>query len=126
MWHTGSKYRNGNVAYKKKEGIRYSSKRAVSSPEAWTFANDLYFNMLRAAGMNVGLISAVLFWIVVLKAGHGWVISFSLLVVQLLGGILLPRIVTEMILRRNFDKLGMAVDEEAHDEEDDENEGDQD
>ena len=49
MWYLGKKYRNGNVPFGKEKGIRYRSKRASASEQAWVFANDLYFNISRHA-----------------------------------------------------------------------------
>ncbi len=119
MWSRGRKLRNGNVPYKKKRGVRYSSKRAKTSEAAWTFANDLYFNILRMSGINLALISIVLFIIVVLKAQDLlWTLVFSLLSVQLLAGLILPAVFTELFLRRTFDDQGNLIRKENEEDDD--------
>lgn len=118
MWRMGRTLRNGNVPYKKKKGVRYSTKRARASEEAWTFANDLYFNMLRMSGINLGLISIVLFAIVVFKAEELlWTLVIVLLAVQLLAGWILPGLFTELFLRKTFDGQGNLITEEEETEE---------
>ena len=118
MWRMGRTLRNGNVPYKKKKGVRYSTKRARASEEAWTFANDLYFNMLRMSGINLGLISIVLFAIVIFKAEELlWTLVIVLLAVQLLAGWILPGLFTELFLRKNFDGQGNLITEEEETEE---------
>ena len=118
MWRIGRTLRNGNVPYKKKKGVRYSTKRARASEEAWTFANDLYFNMLRMSGINLGLISIVLFAIVVFKAEELlWTLVIVLLAVQLLAGWILPGLFTELFLRKTFDGQGNLITEEEETEE---------
>lgn len=113
MWRSGRTLRNGNVPYKKKKGVRYSTKRAKASEEAWTFANDLYFNMLRMSGINLGLISIVLFIIVVFKAEELlWTLVIVLLAVQLVAGWILPGLFTELFLRKSFDGQGKLIAEE--------------
>ena len=113
MWRMGRTLRNGNVPYKKKKGVRYSTKRAKASEEAWTFANDLYFNMLRMSGINLGLISIVLFIIVVFKAEELlWILVIVLMTVQLVAGWILPGLFTELFLRKTFDGQGKLIAQE--------------
>ena len=117
MWRMGRTLRNGNVPYKKKKGVRYSTKRAKASEEAWTFANDLYFNMLRMSGINLGLISIVLFIIVVFKAQELlWILVIVLLTVQLVAGWILPGLFTELFLRKTFDGQGKLIAQEDTEE----------
>ena len=118
MWYLGRKYRNGGVPYGKKKGIHYRSKRAVKSEQAWVFANDLYFNMLRMCGINMGLIAIVLYVPVILKANHLlWLLCTVLIPIQLIGGFLLPWVFTDMMTRRYFDSEGVLINVESDEEE---------
>ncbi len=114
MWYLGRTYRNGGVPYGKKKGIRFYSKRASASEQVWIFANNLYFNMLRMCGINMGLIAVVLFVAAILKMEHLlWPLCAVLIPVQLIGGFLLPWIFTEWMIRRLFDSKGILISEDS-------------
>ena len=116
----GRTYRHGGVPYGKTKGIRFHSKRAAMSEQAWNYANNLYFNMLFMCGINVGLIAVVLYFCVMRTAPSLlWLLCLVLILVQLVGGFLLPHLFTEMMLRRTFDSEGnMIPDSSEADEED--------
>lgn len=118
MWYLGRTYRNGNVPYRKSKGIRYRSKRAAASEEAWVFANDLYFNMLRMCGINMVLIAFVLFIPVMIRAaGLVWLLCAILIPFQLVGGFLLTGLFTEMMTRRFYDADGIFLHDQSEEEE---------
>ena len=117
MWYLGKKYRNGNVPFGKEKGIRYRSKRASASEQAWVFANDLYFNMLRMCGINMGLIAVALYLMVFFKADHLIPLLCVILIpIQLIGGFLLPWIFTGVMTRRLFDSDGILLDGDVDEE----------
>lgn len=117
MWHLGRNYRNGKVPYLKEKGIRYRSKRSAASEEAWNYANHLFFSMLFTAGINTGLMSAIMFIPVFLKAPDQlWILCGALIAVQAVAGFLLPALCTEVFLRRAFDRDGHSILSEEDEE----------
>ena len=117
MWYLGGKFRNGAVPYRKEKGIRFRSKRALKSGEAWHYANHLFFHLLRVCGINLGLISCVLFIPVYLKAPRQmWTLCISLFVLQTVAGFLLPWLFTEWMLRRTFDENGVLYGSEEEEQ----------
>ena len=117
MWHLGRNYRNGKVPYLKERGIRYYSKRASASEEAWNYANHLFFSMLFTAGINTGLISVIMFIPVVFKApAQLWILCGALVTVQAVAGFLLPALCTEAFLHKVFDRDGQRIHSEDEEE----------
>ena len=118
MWYFGSTFRNSRISYGKKKGVRFLSKRALLSEEAWVFANNLYFNILRMCGINLGMTAVVLYICVKVSAPSLlWVFCGILIAVQLAGGLLLPYAFTEIMLRRVFDSEGNLISDLSDEDE---------
>lgn len=127
MFVFGSTKRNGNVPYLKK-GISYRIGRAKASEEAWTFANDLFFNMLRMSGINISLISFLFLVLVKWKYDEQlWVLCISLLVLEICAGLTFPLLFTHVMMKHTFDKNGVLLHlNEDHEENQEEETGDPD
>lgn len=119
MIFIGRKNRRSLPEYGKK-GFSYFSKRALSSPEAWTEANKLFASLLFASGMNIGIISFVFFVIVLILIGPSWVLCITLLLTQLIGSFVLIVAVTEAMLRRLYDEYGALCEDSEEAEESEE------
>lgn len=106
--------------------IAYSSKRAKASEAAWNSANLTFASLLLACGANMGIMALALYIVVALYLGSAWFLCLSLLVVQIVFGLGLIFIVTEMMLRRTYDEEGnllKAAEDEEEAAEDDEDWG---
>lgn len=119
MIFVGRKNRRSIPEYGKKE-LSYFSKRASSSPEAWTESNRLFASLLFASGINIGIISFVFFVIVLILRGPSWVLCITLLLTQLIGSFVLIVAVTEAMLRRLYDENGELREDSEETEETDE------
>ncbi|MGL4741929.1 MAG: SdpI family protein [Sarcina sp.] len=75
----------------------YRTKRSKSSKEAWVFANKLSCNMQVSSGILAMLISTILIFF----TNNLWVVS----IVSLFIGLIF-QIITEILLRKRYDKNG--------------------
>ena len=81
----GRKYIRNMPAYGEKRFLRFHSRRAAVSEEAWNFANNLYAHMLYSSGISIGAVTVIFFLVASRYIHHTWILCFSLMAVQLAG-----------------------------------------
>lgn len=106
----GRKYIRNMPAYGEKRFLRFHSRRAAVSEEAWNFANNLYAHMLYSSGISIGAVTVIFFLVASRYIHHTWILCFSLMAVQLAGSIMLPAAVCEFMLRRTYGKDGLSAE----------------
>lgn len=116
----GRRYIKDQPAYGEKRFLRFHSKRAAASEEAWHFVNNLYAHMLYGSGLSIGGVTVIFFLVASHYVTHRWILCISLIIVQIVGSIVLPALTAYFMLRRMYDKDGLPTEPDPDDEEEQE------